>query len=709
MFSPEQKEGIERIFTNYRMPIGMALHLEKLAGHHMEFIVDDSAKTNSRKARDNRLDLDAMKIKIVQMAEFLQHVPNEGITVKTLSGQSRTFTVEPERPHEFLIELGEFLKGVQPVTTETQSLLQVYEATVNKAADTGQKTAAYVFTSGKLITETGKIASYFARKDKRIQAKELTKLVANRPADLPTVFFPYTKNEDKLKAMNNLDEVCNNVGTVESFENEGRQIREVQGGKFPYSWGMNVLGSLMSGKDPSFDNMDDGQIFSMERMQRDLGIPIERDEYAAYFEEAYRLQLAKHQKEEARSERQHAAGGRQIAPLYEMPTFARTIKDGSHFLQEEVKAIEARTNGDEILQGIDKVCSELAIPIGLGIHLAPLADYRLEFIIDNSDSMKGARMRELRDRLCALAPFLAHIPNKGVTIRILNDERLDPPQVEWKRHDHTHKNRADRRKQAMDAFHHKVAQGRTITFSRAEFPTPKAFIEAFEKEVRAIGPAGWTPLISAFEQCLAEAGRHPGAKTAIYVFSDGDPFRYGQRKEVIPDNIKNLVKLLANRPEGMPLALLPTTEEKVDWMTLADKACPETGSVDDYQTEKSEVARKHGCSFPFGESTHSVLTLACAMSRKLDNFDEKHIFSRDEMKKITGTDIDLGTYDRYFDESYARQCEWGTESLPVRSILELDGNKRAEQNSVSETARRRRDSFARRMNLGSVASSSGKA
>jgi hypothetical protein len=97
------------------------------------------------------------------------------------------------------------------------------------------------------------------------------------------------------------------------------------------------------------------------------------------------------------------------------------------------------------------------------------------------------------------------------------------------------------------------------------------------------------------------------------------------------------------------------------------------------------------------------------MSRKLDNFDEKHIFSRDEMKKITGTDIDLGTYDRYFDESYARQCEWGTESLPVRSILELDGNKRAEQNSVSETARRRRDSFARRMNLGSVASSSGKA
>jgi hypothetical protein len=169
--------------------------------------------------------------------------------------------------------------------------------------------------------------------------------------------------------------------------------------------------------------------------------------------------------------------------------------------------------------------------------------------------------------------------------------------------------------------------------------------------------------------------------------------------------IRRFVESAVNRPDNMPLTLVPLSNNKasVQWLEFVDQVCKATNTVDDSKTVVKRVRDRQGPSFPIDAGIYKTMVLGGGMSAQLDRINDNHgIFSRRELEEILGFDIADEDYDRYFDEAYARQCVRDTEKLAVQSVGEWrDFKQDRNARLASSGARQGRWRFVK--NIGQVA------
>jgi hypothetical protein len=666
-FTRAQRRGLQKLAGHYAVPAALLNEFERLAEHRIEFIFDNSSKSSAT-------DLKAARTKIYQMAQFLQFVPHKGIWIRPLNGEPFEVKVDEKNPEAFLATLRARLNEVRTAGDECRSLAEAYEDCVTKAVSDDTKTMAYVFTSAK-PNKGRSLPAFVSTQGKDKAAKEVTKLFVNRPAGLvPTVLIPNqsTSDQKKIDMVTNIDQVCSRVNTMRSFNIEQKKVQARQSNLFPFTEGIHLLASLLGAVDPFWDRMGEGRIFGKAELERLLGVPISDVLYKMYFDKAFDAQFKMFRAEEQEINSAQRTDSPKLEGKRITSTKDASIKPGSS-LGKAVQAFRKQCGSEELENRVNKICTEENIPIRLGMELAlKLQDHHLFLVVDNSKSMrspsgKTTRMEELKTLFDHLAPLLEGLPNKGVTLMPLD--------------------------------------GPITQYSGEETSGPDfkgAFLHAVD-DIEATATS--SPLNQAFDTCQQMA-QTMGLGGAVYVFTDGRPndpspeqgeaikreysariasltayrdrsfaknLEHEQMEKLEDVAIRRFVESAVNRPDNMPLTLVPRSNNKasVQWLEFVDQVCKTTNTVDDSRTVVKRVRNRQGPSFPIDAGIYKAMLLGGGMSAQLDRINDNHgIYSRRELEEILGFDIADEDYDRYFDEAYARQCVRDTEKLAVRSVGE---------------------------------------
>lgn len=665
-FSPIQKRGIEAFYRKYHMSIGIAHQLEELVNYRLEFMLDDHKDASPQ-------EFEFLKKEICKRVELLRHVPNAGITIRSFSEYKnpRIFHIEDENQSEqiFFNIRNDLVQQAQ--SKHTDSFQEVYQTAVGDAAQSGIKTILYVFSARDLTQAKNPNTSLV----KGI-AKNLTKTVVNRPAHLvPTAFYPCSKNRTSNQILNTLDTVAKRAGVISPFPEEFAQITQQQSKRFPFNEGFHIQASLLSPVSPFWDEIDEGRLFSKTELENHLGITIKPADYDAYFNEALDLQAAQFQVNANQAESSYTPNRAFSLPKtpfgFETNTQSPLVQQVPTLL-EQIEAYRKNPAWtDEVEEGINQLCTENQIPIGLGLHMFQAVEKHHEFNIDNSYSMScradqtdeqsrplvdsrgtrhQSRMEELKYLLTTAASFLSYLPTKGVTVSTFYNNNRTENHPRWTLST-TGRNR-------------------------------ESFLQEFRTILNPIEPSGNTPLNRA-AQNIYERANHRTEKTNVIFFTDGQP---NDQSASVPNNhrvpygsmvssnpIREFIKRLVNRDaEKMPVTIAQTTNNPhaVAWTNLADQVCYKTNAIDDKDSEIAEVQAHHGKNFHYNEKIYVLALLLGNDNPLFDGLDENGIFSKVELETLYGRPINDKDYDRYFDEAYARQCQQGTESITSTSIAQ---------------------------------------
>lgn len=675
-FSDVQKKGIQEYYSKYSIPIGMAHQLEDLVGYRFEFILDDHKDTPIEQ-------FTAMKREICKRVELLRHIPNAGITIRTSSEFNKplTFQVNEEHSTEVFHKIEEDLRFRQ-LARHTPSFQQVYETSVGDAVKDKVPTIPYVF-SARDLTKGQRSDSL------KVQclAKDLTKAVVNRPEEMaPTAFYPHSGKPASDKIINNLDTMAKKVGVIRPFQKEYEEVQRQQSEIFPFNEGCCIQASLLCPVNRFWDEIDEGRIFGKAELEDHLGTPITEPMYNKYFNKALDRQAETFMKNEAASEAASKAQGNSRKPHLPSTSpikFATSTEDESVYeVPSLVKKIaEFREHPDwslEVEDGINRLCKENRIPIGMGIQMIQVVGRHHEFNIDNSGSMvlradqedekaRGhrditgkyvdpghrSRMDELKSLLSMAGKFLSYLPTKGVTISSM----FDPSGT------------------AADAY--------TTIPVASNHPQ---FLRIYEETLRTIKPVGnSTPSNQAAKNVYARANSRAEITNTIFC-TDGQPtdnsLSFDRSHRAPPGSsivssqpIREFINLLANRdPKKIPVTIAQTTNNAaaVAWTNLCDNVCKNVNSIDDKDNETQQVRAHHGKNFPYDRNTY-VMSLLLGNDNKLfDGLDEDGIFSKVELETLYGHPMSKEDYDHYFDEAYALQCAPGTAKVKSVSVSEYD-------------------------------------
>eukprot|EP00604_Paraphysomonas_vestita_P002964 CAMPEP_0174820948 /NCGR_PEP_ID=MMETSP1107-20130205/5103_1 /TAXON_ID=36770 /ORGANISM="Paraphysomonas vestita, Strain GFlagA" /LENGTH=367 /DNA_ID=CAMNT_0016037275 /DNA_START=57 /DNA_END=1157 /DNA_ORIENTATION=- len=239
-----------------------------------------------------------------------------------------------------------------------------------------------------------------------------------------------------------------------------------------------------------------------------------------------------------------------------------------------------------LLEGLTDSFVQYEVPIGMINKLHSLSLYRLNFIVDDSGSMRAdtdvnlidgtsylhrgehahpregvpmTRWQEAENRLHILIDILAYIPTKIIIIRFLNAKNI------------------------INITH----DGKTIEQFKEE--GHRRIIEAFS----TIDVKYKTPTHRVLTKVFQEAAEFPDP-TMHYLFTDGVPS---------DQPIEAVASLILHRqfPERNPLTLMSCTneDEEVEWMKQIESTAPYCAEIDDYQDEKREVIYDQGPAFPY--------------------------------------------------------------------------------------------------------------
>lgn len=661
LFSPIQKQGIENFYKKYHMSIGIAHQLEALVNYQLEFILDDHTDASPH-------EFEFLKKEICKRVELLRHVPNAGITIRSFSEYKRpiVFHIQDENQSEqiFYNIRDNLVQRAQ--SKHTDSFQKVYQTAVGDAAQSRIKTILYVFSARDLTNAKNPNSSHVMG-----MAKDLTKAVVNRPADLvPTAFYPCSKNRTSNQIFNTLDTVAKRVGVISPFPEEFAQITQQQSKRFPFNEGFHIQASLLSPVSSFWDEIDEGRMFSKSELENHLGTTITPNDYDDYFNQVLDQQAAQFQANENQAASGHTSKKTVSLPKTSFRFETNTKSSNVQLVPTLLEQIEAyRQNPawtDEVEEGINRLCEDNQIPIGLGLHMFQAVEKHHEFNIDNSYSMNcradqtdendrpltdprgkhhQSRMEELKSLLTTAASLLSYLPTKGVTISTFYDKDGKQNHPQWTLST-TGRNR-------------------------------ESFLHEFQEILAPIEPSGNTPLNRA-GQNIYERARNRTEKTNVIFFTDGQP---NDQSTSVQDNhrapygsmvsnkpIREFIKRLVNRDaEQMPVTIAQTTNNPraVAWTNLADQVCYKTNAIDDLKNEIVEVRAHHGERFHYNEKIYALALLLGNDNPLFDGLDENGIFSKVELETLYGCPIKDQDYDRYFDEAYALQCQRGTE--PIKS------------------------------------------
>lgn len=302
---------------------------------------------------------------------------------------------------------------------------------------------------------------------------------------------------------------------------------------------------------------------------------------------------------------------------------------------EFLKGYHTPVDGDDILEEISDQFAHLEVPLGLLSKLLGLKGYALNFVIDDSGSMRSetdslrrvagpilmlrfrdrqddmnrwmSRWEEAEDRLHTMMDVLLWIPTQEITVRFLN------------RRDIISITRDGRSPAELLALAHTQIEN------------------AFKKL-----PDGSTPIYSALSASF-RAARGP---TMHYLFTDGEPSDYGT------DAVTALV-LSRPTPANNPITFVSCTgdDDNTEWMKNLDEKGPWIAEVDDYEDERREVLKKQGPKLPYTRGLWLMCLLVGAINPDdLDCLDESSApLTKYTLDLIMGRHVSDQEYRAYFN------------------------------------------------------------
>jgi len=337
-------------------------------------------------------------------------------------------------------------------------------------------------------------------------------------------------------------------------------------------------------------------------------------------------------------------------------------------------------DGGELLEGLTDYFIQYEVPVGLISKLSALRHYRLNFIVDDSGSMRAptdvmltegcpslftppsngqpaisrtpnvqmTRWQEAENRLHVMLDILAYIPTYSIQIQFLNAENI----LTFNR---TGKSIDDFKRECHDAIRN------TFASIDVRYKTPT-----------------YTVLSKAFQ----EASKH-SEPTMHYLLTDGVP---------TDRPVHAVSELIINRaqPDKNPVTFLSCSNEdsEVEWMKQVEEVAPFTAELDDYNAEKIEVLTDQGPAFPFTKGLWMVAQLVAAINpMDLDALDENLPFSKYTMDNLLGRTHTSEEYRFYFERNPHA-------SLYVDVYSRFLNEKVHARNIISEAEQRSRESQA---------------
>ncbi len=297
-------------------------------------------------------------------------------------------------------------------------------------------------------------------------------------------------------------------------------------------------------------------------------------------------------------------------------------------------------DGGEILDGLTTLFSQYEIPIGLINKLRALSAYRLNFIIDDSGSMKTAtdlllssatpyvktrknrflslygdpkymtRYEEAENRLHIMFDLLAYIPTGAITLCYLNNA--------------------------------------TVVTLNHEGQLPAEFAALAHQEISKLfssDPKYGTPTYRALYKAFYS---NQGGPTVHYLFTDGVPS--GDSNETVA-NVSNLIR---NRPNpaynALSLVSCTDVDSECEWMKEIEEVSSYTSELDDFESERKEVLKDQGPVFPFTYGFWLVCNLVAAINPDdLDAMDESLPMTRYVFSSLIGREISEQEFLNYWN------------------------------------------------------------
>lgn len=325
--------------------------------------------------------------------------------------------------------------------------------------------------------------------------------------------------------------------------------------------------------------------------------------------------------------------------LAESTTASMEIMQDGEFLDQFHSP--QKIDGGELLDKLGQVFAKYEVPIGLVNKLLALQGYKLNFIIDDSGSMKSSsdvflnqasdyvkansggsrfmtRWQEAQDRLHIMIDLLAYIPTHEATINFLN-------------------------------------RGNKIVLNR-QGKTPEQFARDAHEQIKnafAQDPDGGTPIFDRLTKAFKQ-GNQSTLPTMQYLFTDGVPDGGG------PADIARIRDLVIRRDaDKNPLTFMSCTDQdqETGWMKAIDEdnRTKNVAEVDDFEDEKNEVLAKQGPAMPFSKGTWLLCQLVAAIDHDLDAIDESKPCTKKTMNDLMGRKLNDQEYKYYFDNNPSAQ------------------------------------------------------
>mmetsp|Transcript_14328 Transcript_14328/g.21458 ORF Transcript_14328/g.21458 Transcript_14328/m.21458 type:complete len:474 (+) Transcript_14328:123-1544(+) len=333
------------------------------------------------------------------------------------------------------------------------------------------------------------------------------------------------------------------------------------------------------------------------------------------------------------TEAQETATG---TPMQLSASTAETMQymQGDEYLTQFHSGIEL--DGGEVLDGLTEYFVMYEVPIGMINKLRALSHYKLNFIIDDSGSMRantdvfmsegteyilrgvrpaeGQRMtrwQEAENRMHIMLDILAFIPTKQITISFLNATNV----ISLSR------------------------DGKSIETFRAE--AHGAISNAFS----TIEVKYKTPTYRVLSAAFASSGLPE--PTMHYLLTDGVPS---------DQPVAAVAQLIMQRPypDRNPLTLMSCTNEdaEVEWMKQIEETAPFTSELDDYHDEKEEVLADQGSAFPYTKGFWIISSLVASINPDdLDAIDENLPFTKHTLDDLLGRTHSPEDYQFYFERN----------------------------------------------------------
>lgn len=135
-------------------------------------------------------------------------------------------------------------------------------------------------------------------------------------------------------------------------------------------------------------------------------------------------------------------------------------------------------------------------------------------------------------------------------------------------------------------------------------------------------PGGFTPLPRVLNQVLRDNNRFLSEKKLLVVIvSDGEPTDdYGE------PTVGGFKQVLQNRSPRVFTSIVACTDddESMRYLNRWDREISKLDVVDDYRSERNEIKKAKGNSFPFSFGDYVVKSLIGSIDSELDNLDEDH-------------------------------------------------------------------------------------